>query len=1031
MIKYFNLKIQNNIMDKWFGNIVENHYNKSFGFKWQEYHVFDLTFNEDTVNATVSDGNDFFYVTIKFRHFTIHEMDKLKGIASRPEVKRDLMRGIIPEVLFNSGVDIFPSSSIDFICDCTCGAGGFLCNESLAVLNKLSIIFKENPFLIFSLRGLDLTNIDLFPVKDFADIFNTPYNFNLYYLLDEYLLDTIGIIKNDLNYLIEDYEFKSNSTILKLPLNIDSNYQITNNSFKNNGDFISTIKSYDESILDYTFDLIRNNEIIPEMFKIKNGDVYTRWIPTDSKALNSNDLVLVNEKSISKTDQTNVLVSLIIEDMMSLIIERESDEFFKSNSFQLLFKSSKLNSQNKKALASDISRNLSIFDMKYDYQISISEDEDEFVLDFKSDDDMDRLRYTYHIRKLFNYYKLYWTLAEPLRLTNRQFMKYLKKIEPDLKDLNVNVDKSFDIHNTTFKIKLTLDDVEYLTLRNLSSSNWMVDLGNCLITTEEFQKLEIDDSGIMKINDDIYIVDPVKFKSLKSDIMFLPTNFESFELLQIALLGRYRNLKFDVGNQFKDLLEFSGYFNPPSSLKGQLRPYQIRGYSWLIQNIKSGFGSILADDMGLGKTVQVLAAILYLKENDILKGQVLIVAPTTLITNWASEIEKFTDLTYSIYHGTEREFNSKTDLVLTSYGMVRSDEVEFKSKEWYLCVIDEAQNIKNPNSKQTKAIKKIKAENRIALTGTPIENHLIDYWSIFDFTNKGYLNTLTRFKRDYDKPITKNKNNKILNNLKTITQPFILRRLKTDRTIIDDLPDKIVNDIYCDLTSKQSKLYEDLVKTGLTSLEGESGIKRKGNILKLITSLKQVCNHPVQYLKKGTPAVKDSAKLELLTEIIDNILDAGEKVIIFTQYVEMGGIIEKVLLKKFNREILFLHGSLNAKAREKIINNFQNNKSYPILIATLKTGGVGLNLTSAQNVIHYDLGWNPAVENQATDRTYRIGQDKDVMVYRFITKGTLEEKIDLILKNKLKLADKTISSSETFITELNDDELKEMLELRL
>lgn len=1018
-------------MDKWFDNIVENHYNANLGLKWRDYPVFDLEFDEDEVIANVSDGNELYYVTIKFRQFTVHEMDKLRDIANRPEVKRDLIRGIVPDILFNSGVDIFPTSGIDFIVDCSCWSTGFLCNESLALLNRLSTIFKSNPFLIFSLRGLDLNNIDLFPLKEFEDIFNSSYNFNLSFLLDEYLKNHIYVIMRDLNFLIEDYDFTKKSVNLQLPLKMDSNYQITNNSFKNSGDFISAVKSYDESILDYAFEMIQYNNIVPEIFKLNESQVYARWIPTGPITLDVGELVEVEGEYISKTDSVIVFVSLIIEDMMSLIMERGDDDYFKEDLYQLLFKSSQLNSDRKKSLVSDISRNLSVFNMKYDYQINISNIGDEFVLDFEMDDDLDKLRYTYHIRKLFNYYKLYWTLDKPLKLNNKRFMKYLKKVEPQLKDLNVGVKKSFEIHDTTFKIKLTLDDADYLTLNNLSSSNWVVDLGNCSITTEEFQKLSIDYSGLIRINEDYYIVDPVKFKSLKSDIMFLPTNFESFELLQIALLGRYRNLKFDVGNQFKDLLEFSGYFNPPSSLKGQLRPYQIRGYSWLIQNIKSGFGSILADDMGLGKTVQVLAAILYLKENNILTEQVLIVAPTTLITNWASEIEKFTDLTYSIYHGAEREFDSKTDLLLTSYGMVRSDVNKFKRKNWYLCVIDEAQNIKNPSSKQTKAIKMIKAENRIALTGTPIENHLIDYWSIFDFTNKGYLDTLTRFKRDYDKPITKNKNNKILNNLKTITQPFILRRLKTDRTIIDDLPDKIINDIYCDLTSKQSKLYQDLVKTGLTGLEGESGIKRKGNILKLITSLKQVCNHPVQYLKKGTPAIKDSAKLELLTEIIDNILDAGEKVIIFTQYVEMGHIIEKILLKKFNREVLFLHGSLNAKAREKIINNFQNNKSYPILIATLKTGGVGLNLTSAQNVIHYDLWWNPAVENQATDRTYRIGQDKDVMVYRFITKGTLEEKIDLILKNKLKLADKTISSSETFITELNDDELKEMLELRL
>lgn len=1029
---YFNMKIQLLIMDLWFENIVKNHYNTNFGFEWRNYKVYDLEFDGDLVTADVITNDGFFDVSVKFRQFTDFERNKLISIASKSDVKRDLINGRVPEVLFDCGVDVFPSSASDFIADCSCGMTGFLCNEVMTVLKRLSEVFKDDPFLIFNLRGLDLNNIDLFPLKDFKEIFNSFPNTNLTFLLDDYLCDYIENIISDLKYLIDHYEFKSKKTDLNLPLNLNSKYQITNNSFENNGDFISALKSLDNQVLDYTFDLIKSEEIIPEIFKIDEKHIYTRWIPENSPEIECEDLVHLDGQNLSKPHQITAFVSLIIEDLMDLMLDFEEENYyFKSSVFQLLYKSSKIDSEHKKTLASDISRNLSLFDIKYDFKINISNNGEEFVFEFESGEDINKQRCAYHIRKLFNYYKLYWTLDEPLKLNNMKFMKYLKKVEPNLKDLNVRTTKSFELYDTTFKIKLTLDNEQYLTVNNLSSSNWMIDLGNCLITTEEFQNLSIDNSGLVNINDDFYIIDPVKFKSLQSDVLFLPTNFESYELLQIALLGRYRNLKFDVGNQFRELLEFSGYEKPPESLNGQLRPYQIVGYSWLIQNIKSGFGSILADDMGLGKTIQVLAAILYLKENDMLNGQVLVVAPTTLITNWASEIEKFTNLTYSIYHGGEREFDAESDLILTSYGMVRSDEERFKTRSWCLCVIDEAQNIKNPNSKQSRAVKMIKADNRIALTGTPIENHLIDYWSIFDFTNNGYLNTLTKFKRDYDKPITKNKNSRVLDNLKTITQPFILRRLKTDKNIIDDLPDKIVNDIYCDLTHKQSKLYENLVKTGLSDLKGESGIKRKGNILKLITSLKQICNHPVQYLKKGKANVKDSSKLELLTEIIDNILDAGEKVIIFTQYVEMGKIMEEILLKKFNCEILFLHGSLDRNAREKIIDNFQNNKSYPILIATLKTGGVGLNLTSAQNVIHYDLWWNPAVENQATDRTYRIGQDKDVMVYRFITKGTLEEKIDLILKNKLNLANKTISTSETFITELNDDELKEMLELRL
>ena len=1019
MITILTLKYNNYIMDSWFENLLKNHYNESLGFEWKEYPVYDLCFDEGSVSADVSTGEELHHVTITFRQFSVHDRDKLESIAKRPEVLMELVKGSVPEILFNSGVSVFPSSSIDFIVDCSCWSTGFLCKEAMAVLYRLSSVFKYDPFLIFKLKGLDLANIDEFPVKEFQDLFNNTYNPNLDFLIDLNMYDIY-----DLKYAVEDFDFKAKTGDVKLPLDINSHYQITNNTFKKPGEFASSLKSSKNPLLDLTLDLIERQLVIPEIFRIDDEHVRTRWIPSVPVEIDiDDDLVTVEGEKISKEDQILVFTSLIIDDLMSL--QSDNDEF------DLLYRVSKIDSDYKKSLLSDTARKLSIFTMKYDYQITISYENDEFILEFEKDADIDKLRYAYHIRSLFNYYKLYWTLTRPLRLDKRQFMKYLKNVECHLKDLNVKVKRSFNIYESGFKIKLTLDEEEFLTVNNISSSSWMVDLGNCLISTGDFQRLSIDKSGLIDINGDVYIADPVKFRSLQSDIMFLPTNFESYELLQIALLGRYRNLKFDVGDQFKQLLDFQGKLPQPEGLKGELRPYQFNGFSWLIQNIKSGFGSILADDMGLGKTVQVLSAILFLRENSALDGQVLIVAPTTLITNWISEIEKFTDLSYSVYHAEERQFDDDADLILTSYGMVRRDAAKFKGKSWFLCVVDEAQNIKNPKTKQTRAIKAIKADHRIALTGTPIENRLLDYWSIFDFTNEGYLKKRAAFKKEYVNPISKNPNDRALDNLKTITKPFILRRLKTDKIIIDDLPDKIVNDIYCSLTDRQSGLYEEIVENGLGNLDEDSSIRRKGQILKLITSLKQVCNHPVQYLKKGSVDVEDSSKLELLVDLVSNILEVDEKVIIFTQYVEMGKIIREVLLKKFNREVLFLHGSLNRLEREKIIKSFQDDRSYPILVATLKTGGVGLNLTSAQNVIHYDLWWNPAVENQATDRAYRIGQDKDVMVYRFITRGTLEEKIDLILKNKLELADRTIVSSETFVTELSDEELTEMLELRL
>ncbi len=486
--------------------------------------------------------------------------------------------------------------------------------------------------------------------------------------------------------------------------------------------------------------------------------------------------------------------------------------------------------------------------------------------------------------------------------------------------------------------------------------------------------------------------------------------------------------------KFKKLVNEAKIYDSPKSLTGKLRPYQKIGYSWLIQNIKYKFGCILADDMGLGKTIQILSAILYFKEHNQFDSEsTLIIVPPTLISNWENEIKKFTpELTYHIYHGSNRTFPlEEYDIILTSYGVIRLDLDMFLDKTWLLCVIDEAQNIKNPNTEQTKAIKSVNASTKIALTGTPIENRLMDYWSIFDFVNKGYLSTKDDFKRNYVMPIEKLEDPEVLENLKAIAKPFVMRRLKTDDDIKKELPDKLVNDIYCTLTKKQIRLYNAILEEIFFDIENSKGIQRKGIILKILTALKQTCNHPAQFLAIKNPKISESGKMELLVDILENILDMDEKVIIFTQYVEMGKLIQQLISKKFKTDVLFLHGSQTLKEKTEIIDAFQEDPNYKIFVATLKTGGTGLNLTAASNVIHYDLWWNPAVENQATDRVHRIGQKKDVMVYRFITKGTLEEAIDAISKRKIDLAGKAISNDETFITEMSNEELKKILSLRL
>ena len=555
------------------------------------------------------------------------------------------------------------------------------------------------------------------------------------------------------------------------------------------------------------------------------------------------------------------------------------------------------------------------------------------------------------------------------------------------------------------------------------------------ISAEEFMQLAKNSQGLIKYKDRYILIDKEETEKLIQKLEKTPNlNVNKMQLLHSALSGKIDEYDFDYDEAFARVIsDFTKVeeITLPKGLNGELRAYQKIGFKWLYTNINKGFGCCIADDMGLGKTVQVISLILKLKEENKLKKPALVVCPTTLMGNWKRELNTFAPkLKVLTYHGFNREFTTNCDVILTTYAILRIDLEKFQKTNWDILIIDEAQNIKNPSTSQTQAIKAIKAQMKVAMTGTPVENRLSELWSIFDFINKGYLGSLSDFSKNYSIPIERFKELTRAQKLKKAISPFMLRRLKTDKTIISDLPEKVVLDDYCYLTKPQIALYERILKQSMENIaKSDNKMGRRGAIFKLITNLKQVCNHPYHYLKYGDMSANASGKSQKLIDILNNILDNNEKVLVFTQYKEMGSILENIIKEEYSFNPLFFHGSLNVKQREEIIKNFQEDINHKIMILSLKAGGLGLNLTSASNVIHYDLWWNPAVEDQATDRTYRIGQDKNVMIHRFITLSTFEEKIDKIIKDKRDLANAAVFEGEKTITELSDDEIYEIFSL--
>ena len=661
-----------------------------------------------------------------------------------------------------------------------------------------------------------------------------------------------------------------------------------------------------------------------------------------------------------------------------------------------------------------------------------------------------------------------------LKLSTDQAYEFLKKTSKLLEqaDFGIELPGWWEKPTANVGLKLTIESEQFdqtkqhkerlLGVQQLLDCSWEVTVGDRILNEEDFEKLASEGEPLIFVNGAWVELEPEKVQTTL-EFFKKQKKQNKMKLVDALRLG----LGIDTGTSgipvqsvnasgwVEKLLESQRQslevLKQPKGFTGDLRSYQLEGFSWLMFLSHMGIGGCLADDMGLGKTIQLLCLLLsekeFYQENELEHDgrPTLLVVPMSILENWQREAEKFApDLKIYIHHGpsrfSEEEFFKQAplfDVVVTTYSLAHRDENLFSATSWKRIALDEAQNIKNLSTKQTQAVRRISqsqidspmSSHRIALTGTPLENHLEELWSIFDFLNPGLLGSVSEFRTHFSIPIERYNNTESAESLTKVIQPFVLRRLKTDPEIIQDLPEKIEMDVFTPLSEEQTKLYQTALEQMLPNIESASGIHRKGLVLSTITKLKQICDHPVLFLKDKSSLSGRSGKLDRLEELLEVILAEKDKALIFTQYAQMGHLLKAHLQERFSKEVIFLHGALSRAARSKLIEKFQKDDGPPIFILSLKAGGFGLNLTQANQVIHFDQWWNPAVEEQATDRAYRIGQKRNVQVRKFICKGTLEERIHQMLQSKRELADSIIGSTKNMITQLSTEELKELLSL--
>jgi len=595
----------------------------------------------------------------------------------------------------------------------------------------------------------------------------------------------------------------------------------------------------------------------------------------------------------------------------------------------------------------------------------------------------------------------------------------------------------------------------YFSLETLVQYQYELAIGGETVTAQEWQQLVQAKTPLVQFRGQWVELDQDNMQQMlefwqKQQAENPEISLLDFMKLTASTAGGDLAVEYDRQDMLAEMLaklQDRGQLQPvedPLSFQGQLREYQRRGVAWLQYLEQLGLNGCLADDMGLGKTVQVIARLV--QERELAQAEqrrlppTLLIAPTSVIGNWFHEIHKFApQMRAAVHYGGDRPQEAKSfkqicrdhDILITSFALARKDAALFNGVQWHRIVLDEAQNIKNPQAALTKAILKLSSPHRLALTGTPVENRLMDLWSIFNFLNPGYLGTQAQFRRNFELPIQKHNNPGQSATLKKLVEPFILRRVKTDQSIIKDLPDKVEQKLFCNLTKEQASLYEAVIADVEKQLEEADGIQRKGLILATLLKLKQVCNHPMQFLQDGSDfTAQRSHKLTRLTEMVEEAMAEGDSLLIFTQFTELGAALEKYLRHTCHLNTYYLHGGTPRPRREAMISRFQDPDTEPsAFVLSLKAGGVGITLTRANHVFHFDRWWNPAVEDQATDRAFRIGQRKNVFVHKFVAIGTLEERIDQMIEDKKKLAGAIVGADESWLTELDNQAFRQLIAL--